>query len=112
MMAAANEPVKKRQKYEALEKVKSDSKIRQNLKDTFYNVCNNKENPLVVLEITSCNAVADFGFSFSSAMCVTKPYKKELYPFGSVFVTRHGIALLKSFLEDPDYLPDDNASSV
>ena len=71
---------------------------------SFRQLCVERINSLVSLEITYCDAAAENGKKFSMATCHGKPVIKELYPFGSIF--GRGVRILNSILKDDKHTLD------
>lgn len=80
------------------------------LKRSYSSVCFDRRNPLIAQEITSCNAAAGYGISFSRASCETRPFANEIYPFGSIFTD--AIQMLNDFFTKSNYVPDNKASRL
>jgi hypothetical protein len=92
------------------DKFKTDFRDIERLESAYRSLCFDRRNPLIVQEITSCNAAAGYGISFSRASCETKPYTQEIYPFGSIFT--NAVELLNDFFTKTDYVPDSKASRL
>jgi hypothetical protein len=70
---------------------------------SFRQLCDDRVNSLISLEISYCDAAAENGKQFSRATCHGKPVIKELYPFGSIFL--RGVRILKGILKDEKHMP-------
>lgn len=92
------------------EQFRNEFKHINKLKKAFINLTAKQDNALILLQITSCNAVAGYGISFTSASCETELYLTELFPFGSIFVP--GVELLSNYLIDDKYIPEGYADRV
>ncbi|XP_060561020.1 uncharacterized protein LOC132720815 [Ruditapes philippinarum] len=98
-----DEPQRKKSRHDTIFNKFHSSADKSFLCKSFRQLCDDRINSLVSLEISYCDAAAEFGKPFSRATCHGKPVIKELYPFASIFL--RGVRTLKSILKDDYHTP-------